>query len=128
MMKKYIYVAVAVLLGITISFTLVKQGDAKVLNVNEIGADPAAFSGNITVTGVMAGVSEDRSIFGIMDLKELQCKSANCNKVVIPIKYTGSQPVLGDEVKVTGKFVSVAGGYAFAADKVKVVRNHRIGG
>ena len=128
-MKKYIYVAVAVILGAAIAFTFVKQGEAKVLNVNDIGSDPAAFSGTITVTGIMAGVSQtDSSIFGIMDVKELQCTSANCNKVFIPIKYSGSQPVVGDEVKVTGNFMNTAGGYLFIAEKLKVLRNHKIGG
>ena len=128
-MKKYIYVVIAVVLGAVIAFSFVKQGEAKALSVNEIGSDPAAFSGTITVTGIMAGVSDiDRSVFGIMDVKELQCKSANCNKVYIPVKYVGSQPVPGDEIRITGKFVNAGGGYMFAADKMQVLRNHKIGG
>ena len=128
-MKKYIYLLVAVLAGAAISFSMVNKGNANVLNVNEIGSDPAAYSGTITVTGVMGGISRtDSSIFGVMDLKELQCTSANCNKVFIPVKYQGAQPVLGDEIKMTGTFINSNGGYLFAADNVKVLRNHKIGG
>lgn len=128
-MKKYIYVLVALLIGGAVAFGLAKQGDAKILNVNEVGSDPAAFTGAITLTGIMGGVSNtDSTIIGIMDLKELQCTSANCNKIFIPVKYSGAQPVLGDEVRVTGSFVKLDGGYLFAAEQLKVVKNHKIGG
>ena len=128
-MKKYIYVLVAVVIGAAVAFGMVKQGDAKALNVNDIGSDPSAYTGTITVTGIMAGLSEsDKSIFGMMDVKELQCKSANCNKIFIPIRYSGAMPVVGDEVRATGSFVKLDAGYLFDAAKVKVVKNHKIGG
>jgi len=128
-MKKYIYVVVALAIGAAVAFGMAKQGNAKVLNVNDIGADPAAFTGTITVTGIMAGISQtDKDIFGIMDIKELQCKSANCNKIFIPVKYQGQQPVVGDEVRLTGNFQKLPAGYLFAAEQMKVVKNHKIGG
>jgi len=128
-MKKYIYVVVALVIGAAVAFGMASQGNAKVLNVNDIGADPAAFTGTITVTGIMAGVSQtDSSIFGIMDIKELQCKSANCNKIFIPVKYQGQQPVVGDEVRLTGNFQKLPTGFLFTAEQMKVVKNHRIGG
>lgn len=128
-MKKYVFVAVAVVIGLAVAFGLAKQGDAKVLNVNDIGADPAAFTGTITVTGIMAGVSQhDKSVIGIMDIKELQCKSANCNKIFIPIKISGPLPIVGDEIRATGQFEKNSAGYLFAAQQVKVVKNHKIGG
>ena len=128
-MKKYIYVVVALAIGVAVAFGMAKQGNAKVLNVNDIGADPAAFTGTITVTGIMAGISQtDKDIFGIMDIKELQCKSANCNKIFIPVKYQGQQPVVGDEVRLTGNFQKLPAGYLFAAEQMKVVKNHKIGG
>ena len=63
-----------------------------------------------------------------MDLKELQCTSANCNKVLIPVKFQGPQPILGDEIKMTGSFINADGGYLFAAENVKVLKYHKIGG
>lgn len=128
-MKK-IYIVVAVLVGLLAAFAVVKQGEAKLLSVNEIGADPSAFSGTITFRGVMGGISQtDRSVIGVMDMKELQCTSPNCNKILIPVKCAGTPPVFGDEVKVTGSFrIEPNGGYLFVADNVKVVRNHKIGG
>jgi hypothetical protein len=37
-------------------------------------------------------------------------------------------PKVGDEVRVTGSFSKVAQGVVFTAEKIKVVRNHPIGG
>jgi len=128
-MKKNLILIAAAAIGIALAFAFVTQRSASALSVNEVGSDPGAFAGTITVTGVMGGVSQqDPTIFGIMDKKELQCKTQNCNKVLIPVKFQGKLPVLGDEVKVTGRFARVGDGFVFAAEKMKVVRNHKIGG
>ncbi|MRR55049.1 MAG: hypothetical protein EG822_11140 [Deltaproteobacteria bacterium] len=128
-MKKYLIISAALAVGIVIIFAFSRQNEPKALTVTEVGADPSAYSGTITVTGVMAGVyRQDSTIFGIMDVKELQCKTANCNKVIMPVKYQGPQPVLGDEIRVTGNLVNSGPGYLFVAQSLKVVRNHKIGG
>ena len=90
---------------------------------------PVAFTGNITITGVMAGVSrQEPGVFGIMDKKELQCTTPNCNKFIMPVSYQGKLPVMGDEVRVTGSFANDGRGYLFSATTLKVLRNHKIGG
>lgn len=128
-MKKPVIIAVVIAVIAVISFAAVRMGGARALNVRDVSSDPLSFKGTITITGIMGGVSQqDRSIFGIMDVKELQCTTPNCNKVFIPVRYQGQQPVLGDEVKVTGSFTKLADGLLFAAQQVKVVRNHKIGG
>jgi hypothetical protein len=77
----------------------------------------------------MAGISNsDPGIFGIYDIKELQCTTANCNKIYVPVRYQGAMPKIGDEVQVSGSFSTGAQGILFTAEKVKVVRNHKIGG
>lgn len=127
-MKKYLLIAVALMIGAGIAFGVAK-GDAKTLHVNDIGADPTAFTGTITVTGLIGGFSQnDRTIFGLVDLKELKCSSPNCNKIIIPVRHRGEQPKVGDEIKVTGSFVTEPGGFMFEAQKVKVVKHHKIGG
>ena len=128
-MKKYIIIAVAVVAGIALSYALVSKGGASALQVNQVAADPAAYSGAITVTGIMAGTSpQDPSVFGIFDIKELQCTTPNCNKIYLPVKHQGTMPKPGDEVRVSGSFVNTGSGYLFAASNVKVLRNHKIGG
>ena len=72
-MKKYLYIAVAVVVTGVLTFAFLSKGNARTLGVNDVASDPAAFTGNIAITGVMAGVSrQDPGIFGIMDKKELQ--------------------------------------------------------
>jgi len=128
-MKKYALIAVALIIGAAIAFGVANQGGGKVLNVSDIGTDPGAFTGTITITGIMAGVSKyDKSVIGIMDVKELQCKSQNCNRVFIPVKFPEKQPLVGDEIKATGEFKKLSNGYMFVAQKLKVVKNHKIGG
>ncbi len=128
-MKKYIIAFVAAALGVAVAFAFVRHEDTKALNVNDVASDPTAFKGAITVTGIMWGVSKtDPAVFGIVDRKELQCTSPNCNKLILPVRHQAKQPVIGDEVRVTGSFVAVGGGYLLAAEKVKVVRHHKIGG
>ena len=103
--------------------------ETKALNVNEVGSDPAAYTGTITIVGVTKGFAQaDATVFGIMDLKEKQCNTPNCNMTMLPVRYQGSLPAIGDEVEVTGSFVQLQGGYLFAANEIKVVRHHQVGG
>ena len=128
-MKKNIYYVVALLVGIALSYALFFRGDATALQVNQLASDPSAYSGTITVTGIMAGTSpQDPSVFGIFDLKELQCTTPNCNKIYLPVKSQGTIPKQGDEVLVNGSFLKTNEGFLFSASSVKVVRNHKIGG
>jgi hypothetical protein len=128
-MKKTIYIAVALLFGFALSYALFFRGDANALQVNQIASDPSAYSGTITVTGIVAGTSpQDPSIFGIFDLKELKCTTPNCNKIYLPVKSPGHTPLQGDEVLVKGSFLKTNEGFLFSASNVKVVRNHKIGG
>jgi hypothetical protein len=128
-MKKNIYIVVALLFGFALSYALFFRGNANALQVNQLASDPSAYSGTITVTGITAGTSpQDPTVFGIFDLKELQCTTPNCNKIYLPVKSQGPIPVRGDEVLVSGTFLKTTDGFLFSASNVKVVRNHKIGG
>jgi hypothetical protein len=128
-MKNYILIAVALVACVAMSYALFFRGNANALQVNQVAADPSAYNGKVTVTGIMAGTSpQDPNVFGIFDLKELQCTTPNCNKIYLPVKHQGTIPKPGDEVRISGSFVSTNGGYLFSASNVKVVRNHKIGG
>jgi hypothetical protein len=132
-MRKFmiIFGVLAVVGFVGVSFIQPMPGGntANALQVNDVGADPAAYVGEITIVGIMAATSNnDADIFGIMDKQELQCTVADCNKVLIPVKYDGEMPVMGDEVKITGSFTTSSGGYLFTASDVHVIRNHTLGG
>jgi hypothetical protein len=122
--KKFILAIVSVLL-VAIVATGCQQTEEKTLNVNDLRSDPTAYTGALTVTGIMAAVSQhDPRIFGIMDKSELLCTMPNCNRFLLPIRFVGQRPAYGDEVVVTGTFIE--GGRLFTATEVNVVRNHKL--
>ena len=128
-MKRNIVLVAALVVGIALAYGMFFRGDAAALQVNQVAADPAAYSGTITVSGVMAGTSaQNPNIFGLFDLKELQCNTPNCNKLYLPVRYQGPLPKLGDEVRVSGSIMNTGEGFVFSASELKVVRNHKIGG
>ncbi len=97
----------------------------KALNVNDVKSDPGAYSGELSITGIMAAVAQnDPQVFGIMDVSELLCTSPDCHKFLLPVRFEGQRPAMGDEVVVTGEFVY--GGRLFAAKNVTVRRNHKL--
>jgi len=102
------------------------SNEGPLYQVNDIVSDPGAFTGPLTIVGIVNAYSpNDANIVGIMDKKELQCTTPNCNKVLLPVRYKGTRPVVGDEVKVSGQFV---GGKLFQAETLKVLANHNLGG
>ena len=129
MKKNTKYALVIAGFGIFLAIALTMANRTSALSVNEVVSTPAAFNGTITVTGVVAGVSDqDPDVVGMMDKKELQCKTTNCRKQYLPFRSQNYRPVRGDEVLVTGKFEQNAQGYILIADSVTVVKNHRLGG
>jgi hypothetical protein len=128
-MKSAVVLGAALVVGVILAFSLFGNRNANALSVNQVGADPLAYRGNIQVTGIMAGISDaNPQIFGMFDVKELQCTTPNCNKVYIPVKNLGPMPKPGDEIVVSGSFERVGNGLQFNAQKIKVVRHHQIGG
>src|SRR5512137_460600 len=101
-MKKYIVLATALAVGIALAYGMFFRGDADALQVNQVASDPSAYSGTITVSGVMAGTSpQNPSILGSFDRKELNCTIYRCNKVNLPVRYQGPMAEVGDEMLVS---------------------------
>ncbi|HKL49134.1 MAG TPA: hypothetical protein VJ882_05715 [Desulfuromonadales bacterium] len=121
----YVLLAAIVLLVMAVGC----ENDSQVLQVNDIASDPAAFSGSLTMVGIAYGYSRnDDTIVGVMDKKELQCTTPNCEKLLIPVKIKGDRPAIGEEIKITGSFTREPQGYLFHAEKIKVLGKHQLGG
>ncbi|HEX9778375.1 MAG TPA: hypothetical protein VGA63_09535 [Geopsychrobacteraceae bacterium] len=104
------------------------QGPAA-FQINDVASDPAAFDGPLTLVGIVNAISpSDATIVGVMDKKELQCTTPNCNKVILPVKTTGIRPAIGAEVRIFGSFSREPGGYLFHAETLEVLANHKLGG
>ncbi len=112
-MKKNIFVFVVITLVGIIGFAGVSSGKPKALkeggtlSVSDIHADPSAYKGMITVTGVVANKSKTNSkVFAIVDTSEAKtCKSTGCAKFYLPVSYEGEIPKEWDEVNITGTIV-----------------------
>lgn len=129
-MKKYIFVLMAIIFIAGIAFTGISNGktvkEGGILSVNDIQADPSAYKGVITITGVVAGKSHFRgipsNIFLIIETTEAKiCKITGCARFYLPVLYEGEHPKEWDEVNVMGSFAE--GKMPFVATKVDVLRH-----
>lgn len=128
-MKRYISVLVAVIIvcltfaGLSGGMGAKPQTSKGILSVNDIQADPAAYSGTITINGVVSGFSkQDPKIFAIVDTAEVKlCRTVSCGRFYLPVKYDGPAPKPGDEVNVTGTLTGTGKGQHFSAQKVEAL-------
>jgi len=128
-MKKYIIAFAVIILIAAIAFTTLSNGKTKtvkesgVLSVNDIQADPSAYKGIITITGVVAKRHpSDPKLFAIIETSEAKiCKSTGCARFYLPVQYEGKAPQEWDEVNVKGSFVE--NGKPFVATKVDFIRH-----
>ena len=105
------------------------KNDAPVYQVNDVVSDPGAYNGVLTLEGVVyTFAKQDPSIVGIMDKKELQCKTPNCKKTLLAMQVMDSKLAVGDEVKVSGSIVKESWGYLLKAKQVQIMINHKLGG
>ncbi|MBI5892883.1 MAG: hypothetical protein HZB79_04405 [Deltaproteobacteria bacterium] len=130
-MKRYILALAAIIIA-SIVFISISNGKNKavkeggILSVNDIQADPYAYKGTVTITGVVAGNSEfkpPKGVFLMVETSEAKiCKQTGCAKFYLPVKYEGEHPKEWDEVNVTGSF-SEDRKLIFKATKVDVLRH-----
>ncbi len=123
LLKAFVCIVVLAIVGLT---TGCKED---VFQVNDIVSDPGAFSKPLAIEGIVYRYAQgDTSIVGIMDKKELQCTTPNCNKALLAVKVTGSKLAIGDEIKVSGTITKKDRfGYILTADEVEVITRHKLG-
>ena len=126
MKKSLLNAAVLIFALAMISLTTGCRED--VFQVNDIVSDPGAFSESLSLEGIVYKFSQgDSSIVGIMDKKELQCTTPNCNKALLAVRVPGPQLAIGDEVKVSGTIAKESWGYILQAEQVEVIAKHKLG-
>ena len=131
-MKKYIVALAAILLIAGLAFISLSNGMAtttktdRILSVKDVQADPYAYKGTMTITGVVAGVSrQDPKLFAIIETAEAKlCKITGCAEFYLLVRYDGRVPKVWNEVNVTGRFVEEDEDTPFfAATQVDVLRH-----
>jgi len=129
-MKRYTltFVILALVVGIAVtcfgSDTSKTTSKSGLFNVSEVQADPNAYKGLLTITGVVAKFSkEDPKLFAIIDTAEAKhCKSTGCAKFYLPVKFDKQLPKEWDEINATGHLVE-KGGLLFEANKIEILRH-----
>ena len=116
------------LLGVALIVAFLSTGctnEGLTYQVNDVASDPGGFTGRLNVVGIVNAYSPtDPSVIGIMDKKELQCNTPNCNKVLLPVSYNGTRPAIGAEVKASG---SIVAGKILQAETLEVLVSHNLG-
>ncbi len=101
-----------------------EQINSIILNVDDVAADPEAYSGIITVAGIVSFVNKSDSIFSIIDVREYElCGIVTCaaNQILIstpPDRYSGELPSVEDKVIVSGKMINIRDGYSIEVSEV----------
>ena len=100
----------------------------EVFQVNDIVSDPGAFSKPLTLEGIVYAYAKgDTSIVGVMDKKELQCTTPNCNKALLAVQTGSKRLAVGDEIKASGTITKESWGYVLKANQVDVIAKHNLG-
>lgn len=125
---KHSVLKVFVYLSIVAIISLMTGCKDEVFQVNDVVSDPGAFSQPLSLEGIVYRFAQgDTSIVGVMDKKELQCTTPNCNKALLAVRVSGSQLAIGDEIKVSGTITKESWGYILKADQVEVITRHKLG-
>jgi len=102
-------------------------GDIQALSISDIQADPFAFTGEITINGVVSAFSsEDETFFSVKDTSELMiCRNLFCYAYSLPVRYVGGStlPELADLINFSGSFVQTNNGYFFEISHFEVEQN-----
>ncbi len=110
--------AVAVVAAAVIAGCGAQSGPASSLAVNAVMADPAAYSGQIAIEGVVQDVDPASGSLAVIDTTEYAtcgltpCNTAGILRLAVPTSgqapngatYTGTMPALEDVVVVVGEF------------------------
>lgn len=109
-MKKYILMLIAIIFVAAVAFTGLSNGKTKtvkegvILSVNDIQADPSAYKGAITITGVVADKSRFKvpaNVFIMVETSEAKlCKQTGCARFYLPVQFEGKMPFVATKVEV----------------------------
>jgi len=100
-----------------------RTNTADIFSVSDVQDDPLAFTGEITITGVITEFARNNpAMFGI----EYTARRPCCPAFILPVEYTGNEPIpaLGDEVNVTGSWGEEleTGVFVFTATRLEIRR------
>jgi len=98
-----------------------------ILNIRDIQSDPFAFTGELTINGIVTDFYEsDTTIFRLKDTVEMMvCLQLDCDTFRLPVRYIGGGelPQVADEINITGRWSNIDEVVIFDATNIEVKRN-----
>jgi len=92
------------------------------IGVRTLMKSPEKYSQQIRVSGVVSQVVEDAKIVGLIDLEEFKtCNKVTCASLVLPVRWEGIMPEVGQRLTTTGKIKKEGDRYLFIANDLVVI-------
>lgn len=83
---------------------------------------PEKYSQQVKVSGVVSQVVAEAKILGLIDLEEFkECNKVTCANLVLPIRWEGTMPEVGQQLTSTGEIQKEGERYLFIANDLVVV-------
>lgn len=91
------------------------------VGVRTLMESPEKYSQQIRVSGVVSQVVEDAKILGLIDLEEFKtCNKVTCASLILPVRWEGTMPEVGQQLTSTGKIQKEGKRYLFIASDLVV--------
>lgn len=90
------------------------------LMVDDLRAKADQGKDTISVLGVVGGRNAERSIFGLIDKREVEeCGTVSCPEFLLPVHWSGDMPRMREIVVVSGTLAQSSTGLVLVAEKVE---------
>ena len=104
----------------------VPAGEAKtnvVSGVNSFMRGVDHYQGRVQVEGIVKTISAKNQTMGLVDLEGCEkCEQGSCAELVLPVRWTGTMPRVGELVRVSGDVQKKKGKLTFVASEVNKVQ------
>lgn len=95
----------------------------KVVQVDELAANPEHFTGEIVLRAVVAAANEQERVLSVIDSAEFEsCGVLTCAKNYLPVTFPGKLPPPKTVVEITGQVSKTTKGLVFEAKHVDTVQ------
>lgn len=92
------------------------------VGVRALMKSPEKYAQPLRVSGVVSQVVEEAKILGLIDLEEFKtCQKVTCASLVLPVRWDGTMPEIGQQLTTTGKIQKEGKRYLFIASDLVVV-------
>jgi hypothetical protein len=130
-MKKYFAgcAAAVLLLASGLNVAIAQGSDAvtgsksaeKSVSVNELASNPSAYTGSVTLIGVVGTITPGKG-FTLVDTREYRACGLSClteaGTKIIPVRWNGTPPAVEQTVTIEGELRRENKGFTFVARKI----------